>query len=308
MLHLCGTTAEPGAPLPNQCRTNAELAQVEGHASRLRIPGRGRLWHVMEINGRPAESDDLSALAFYNYGHYTSMRIEDMYVRGLMLHMERLARDAQKVFGIDLDIDRVRELLRSFASKMDAPAIVRVTVFDSATDMNKPGKPVQPDILISARYAPANPLPPLRVESAQFQRDMPDVKNVGLFGALSKRRSAQLRGFDDALFVDYHSRVLEGPTWNIGFFDGNHVIWPKADSLPGVTLNLVKSVAAGSGLTSVESIVHVSQISETWTAFATNASIGVRPIQSIDSVELVDESPIIRDLQLLYSAIPGERV
>lgn len=262
----------------------------------------------MEINGRPAAPDDLSALAFYNYGHYTSMRVEDMRVRGLTLHLERLIRDAKKVFGVDLDIQRVRELLRSFAGKMEAPEVVRVTVFDSTTDINKPGKPVQPDILISARYAPTNPLPALRVESVQFQRDMPDVKNVGLFGALAKRRSAQLRGFDDALFVDYHSRILEGPTWNVGFFDGNHVIWPKADTLPGVTLNLVKGVAAGSGLASIESIVHMSQISETWTAFATNASVGVRPIQSIDSVELMDESPIIRDLQLLYSAIPGEPI
>lgn len=262
----------------------------------------------MEINGRPAALDDLSALAFYNYGHYTSMRVEEMRVRGLTLHMERLARDTKKVFGVDLDTDRVRELLRSFASKMEASEVVRITAFDSDADINKPGKTIQPDILMSARYAASKVLPPLRVGSVQFQRDMPDIKNVGLFGALGKRRSAQLQGFDDALFIDYHSRILEGPTWNIGFFDGSHIIWPKADALPGVTLNLVKEVAGGSGLTSVENIVHISQISETWTAFATNASIGVRPIQSIDTVELVDESPIIRNLQLLYSAIPGELI
>lgn len=260
----------------------------------------------MEINGRPVSPDDLRALVLYNYGHFTSMSVEGMRVRGLTLHMERLSRDARKVFGVDLDIKRVRELLRSFAEQVESPASVRVTVFDTATDMNKPGKCMQPDILISARSQHAGPFSPLRVESVHFQREMPEVKHVGLFGALAKRRSAQADGFDDVLFIDHDSRVMEGPTWNIGFFDGNQLIWPKADALPGVTAHLVRGVASGSGMTSTESIVHLSQVSETWTAFAMNVSVGVRPIQSIDSVELMDESPVIRNLQLLYAGIKGE--
>lgn len=269
-------------------------------------PDVARLACMMEMNGRTVTVDELRGLGLYNYGHFTSMRVEDMRVRGLALHMERLARDAGTLFGADLDTGRVLHLTRSFAARIDSPAIVRVTVFDSAADMNRPGATSQPDILVSARHAPTGIPAPLRVESVQYQREMPSVKHVGLFGPLAHRRAAQLRGFDDALFVDDHSRVSEGPTWNIGFFDGTHVIWPKADVLVGVTLSLVKNLVTGSGMNSMECIVHISQVSETWTAFATNASVGIRPVQSIDSVELVDESPIVRNLQLQYAAIPGE--
>jgi branched-subunit amino acid aminotransferase/4-amino-4-deoxychorismate lyase len=139
-----------------------------------------------------------------------------------------------------------------------------------------------------------------------YQRELPNVKHVGLFGPLNCRRSAQLKGYDDALFIDNHSHVTEGPTWNIGFFDGTQILWPKADVLPGVTLSLVKGITSGSGLTSVENVIHISQISETWAAFATNASVGVRPIHAIDEVELVDSSSVLRNLQLQYVAIPGE--
>jgi branched-subunit amino acid aminotransferase/4-amino-4-deoxychorismate lyase len=262
---------------------------------------------VMALNGRPVEAEELRALGLCNYGHFTSMRVEGMKVRGLGLHLERLVRDSQRLFGIAVDADRVRGLVRATAGQAGSPAVVRVTVFDSSGGLERPGSAADLDVLVSVREAPAmGSIAPLRVEAVQYQRELPGVKHVGLFSSLYFRRAAQLRGFDDALFTDAHSRVSEGATWNVGFFDGAHVIWPKADVLTGVTATLVKSVMSGSGMSSVDSIVHLAQVSETWAAFATNASVGVRTIQSIDSVELLDDSPVIRNLQLHYAAIPGE--
>ena len=262
---------------------------------------------MMEMNGRPVTVDELRALGLYNYGHFTSMRVEEMRVRGLTLHMERLARDSRKLFGAELDSGRVRSLVRVMAGRLESPSIVRVTVFDSAADLEHIGRAPDPDILVSARDAPAmTSIRPLRVESVHYQRELPGIKHVGLFGSLYHRRAARLRGFDDALFTDDLSHVSEGATWNIGFFDGTHVVWPKADILTGVTCSLLKNAMASSGIASVDRIVQISQVSETWAAFATNSSVGVRPIQSIDNLELLDDSPVIRDLQLRYAAMRGE--
>jgi branched-subunit amino acid aminotransferase/4-amino-4-deoxychorismate lyase len=261
----------------------------------------------MELNGRPVTLEELRALGLYNYGHFTSMRVEDMKVRGLSLHMERLVRDSGKLFGISVDANRVRDLVRSTAEQVGSPSIVRVTVFDSSGGLEHPGRATELDVLVSVREAPAMAaISPLKVESVHYQRELPIVKHNGLFSSMYYRRAAQLRGFDDALFTDARAQISEGATWNVGFFDGTHVIWPKADMLTGVTVNLLKTVIASGGMPSIDSIVHVSQVSETWAAFATNASVGVRPIQSIDSVELLDDSPVIRNLQLQYAAIPGE--
>jgi branched-subunit amino acid aminotransferase/4-amino-4-deoxychorismate lyase len=261
----------------------------------------------MELNGRQVAAEELRALGLCNYGHFTSMRVEDMKVRGLRLHMDRLVRDSVELFGIAVDPDRVRSLVRATAEHVDSPSTVRVTVFDSKGGLEHPGRATELDVLISVREAPPmDSISPLRVESVQFHREMPSVKSVGLFSSLYYRRAAQLRGFDDALFTDANGQISEGATWNIGFFDGAHVIWPKADMLTGVTAVLLKTVTDSGAMPSAESIVHVSQISETWAAFATNASVGVRPIQAIDSVELLDDSPVIRNLQLQYAAIHGE--
>ena len=44
---------------------------------------------MAELNGKPATLDDLQSLALTNYGHFTSMRLENGTVRGLSLHLDR---------------------------------------------------------------------------------------------------------------------------------------------------------------------------------------------------------------------------
>ncbi|WP_235609068.1 aminotransferase class IV, partial [Frankia casuarinae] len=112
---------------------------------------------------------------------------------------------------------------------------------------------------------------------------------------------AQLDGYDDALFTDPTGVVSEGATWNVGFFDGDNVIWPKADVLPGVTMGLLQQVG-----THVTAPVTLDMLGSMQAAFATNTSIGVRPIHMIDGVNLLDDHPILRELHATYIAIPGD--
>ena len=82
----------------------------------------------------------------------------------------------------------------------------------------------------------------MRVKTATYQRDLPLVKHVGLFGALRYRRTAQFDGFDDSIFTDTASFISEGAPWNVGFFNGGKVIWPNAEVLPGATMRLLKQI------------------------------------------------------------------
>ena len=54
----------------------------------------------MELNGTPATLEQIRSLALTNYGHFTSMLVEDHQVRGLSLHMQRLARDCRQLYGV----------------------------------------------------------------------------------------------------------------------------------------------------------------------------------------------------------------
>lgn len=76
---------------------------------------------VMELNGRPVSTGELAGLALYGYGHFTTMLVTDLRVRGLDLHVERLSRDCATLFGTELDIPRVRELARRSARAHPRP-------------------------------------------------------------------------------------------------------------------------------------------------------------------------------------------
>ncbi|MFI2609692.1 aminotransferase class IV family protein [Kitasatospora sp. NPDC018619] len=255
---------------------------------------------MAELNGSPIGLEQLQALALTNYGHFTSIRVEDGHVRGLHLHLARLARDCRAVFDSDLDLDLVREFARRAAPSSGA-CVVRVTVFDPALDLGHVGNDAHPHILVTTRPAGPLPLPAMRVQSLVYTRDMPAVKSVGLFGSLRHRRNAQRAGFDDALFTDVESVISEGGTWNVGFVKGDQVIWPDAECLVGTTMELLRQTHPSSAAT-----IRLRDLSEFDAAFATNIGIGVRAISAVDNVVYPDAHPVIEQLRKEYTELPGD--
>lgn len=260
---------------------------------------------MTELDGIPADVDHIKVLALNNYGHFTSMRAADQRVRGLSLHLTRLVRDCRAIFDAELDPDWVRHLVRHALAGTGGPVVVRVTVFDPALELGRPGTNAQPHVLVTTRLAAALPLPTLRVQTSLYCRELPTVKHVGLFGLLCARRVAQRNGFDDVLFTDAESTISEGATWNIGFVDGDRLVWPKADCLPGVTMNLINQVHDGPrGTMSVS----LGRLHEMQAVFATSAAIGVRPIMAIDNIQWATDQPILGILQKEYAGIPPEQL
>ncbi|WP_219505276.1 aminotransferase class IV family protein [Nonomuraea ceibae] len=259
---------------------------------------------MAELDGAPVPPDALQALGLVNYGHFTSMRVEDQRIRGLSHHLDRLVRDCRLIFAAELDRERVRDYVRHALRDVQGAIIVRVTIYDPALELAHPAGDTHPRVLVTTR--PAAPLPPspMRVQTVGYQRDLPAAKHVGLFGALRGRRKAQLAGFDDALFVDNTSFITEGATWNVGFYDGERVVWPSGDVLPGVTMRLLQQVHDRT----VHVPVNVGDIASMHAAFATNTSIGVRPINGIDDVALPGDHPIFEILRKEYEEIPAESI
>ncbi|MEU2393538.1 aminotransferase class IV family protein [Streptomyces sp. NPDC007369] len=261
-----------------------------------------------ELNGVAVGVRELQALALVNYGHFTTMRVEDGRVKGLALHLERLRRDCRMLFGVELDGERVRGLARRMAPGRGA-VTVRVTVFDPGLDLGRPVAAGDPQVLVTVRPAGGAVPPPLRVRSTPYVRDVPEVKSVGLFAGLYHRRQAQLCGFDDALFVGAGQLVSEGATWNVGFVDGGRVVWPDAECLDGVTMQLLQQVHPYTCRS-----VRLGDVGGFEAAFATNAAMGVRAVRAVDAVEFPGSGSgsgggarsVIDVLREAYGALPGE--
>lgn len=255
-----------------------------------------------ELDGKRVSAEQALALGLVPYGHFTSIRVDDRRAKGIDLHMERLRLDASELFDTGLDADRVRELARRSVADTSGPLMIRITVFDPAAEPGLPEEASDPHILITQRAASTAPAPPLRVQLATYERELPQVEHVGLFGALRMRRSARIQGFDDALFIDSQGIVTEGAAWNIGFIRGKSVVWPEGRVLRGVTEELVKSVYRATGTAQVRA----ESLDGFDAAFATNTTFGVRPIRKIGGISFDTGHPTLKVLQGAYAAIEGE--
>ncbi len=263
------------------------------------------LGNMPNLDEHPATAEDLLPLALTSYGHFTSLRVDaDRRIRGLSLHLERLVRDSRIVFGTPVDTGRVRELVSKALTGRNGPCVVRVTHFDPAVDMGHPEEATEPRIMVTVRPAGELSPPPLTVMSVRYERDLPEVKHCGLFGALHARRSARLKGFDDALFTGPDHRVTEGGTWNVGFIDENGtVIWPEGPVLPGVTTALLQERTEYK-----TAHVTLDEAKAMPAAFATNTSIGVRALSAIDGTPLAVDHPVLSALRETYLSVPGEEL
>lgn len=261
----------------------------------------------MELDGLPLGLDQVKALALTNYGHFTSMRVEPTgRVRGLSLHLERLIRDARHVFDSSLDAGRVRYLLRRAVKDNGNALVARVTVYDPEIDLGRPGADAEPRVLVTVRPASSTPPTSIRLQSAVYSRDLPQVKHTGLFGALYHRRNAQRNGFDDVVFAAPDGTISEAATSNIGFVrsDGT-IVWPSGDCLPGITMRLIAQVR-DENVTSAR--IALASLQTYDAAFVTNAAVGVRTVTSIDDVSWQGEHALIRSIRKEYEDIPPERI
>jgi branched-subunit amino acid aminotransferase/4-amino-4-deoxychorismate lyase len=253
------------------------------------------------LNGAPVELADLAALALTNYGHFTTMQVESGRVRGLDLHLSRLERATDELFGTRLDTDSVRRFMRS--AVRDTPTCaLRVTVFSRAFRRDGPSEPVAADVLMTIS-APRAPDPrPARLKTYRHERALPHVKHVGTFALFHHRRLAQQAGYDDALFVDGSGAVSEASIWNVGFFDGERVVWPNAPALHGVSMQLLELGLREQSFPTIARRIGIDDLSRYRAAFLTHSSTPVRPIASIDEIEFAGDDEIWRCLREAYEA------
>jgi branched-subunit amino acid aminotransferase/4-amino-4-deoxychorismate lyase len=262
----------------------------------------------IELNGAPAQVEDLRALVQTNYGHFTSMQVRNGRVRGLSLHLDRLVSATRELFGCELDRENVRACLRHAIGTDPGPLSLRVNVFSRALDRARMSAPAKADVLVSASAAASASAPPLRLKSFRYQRELPAIKHVGTFPLFHYRRLAQQAGFDDALFVGDDGCISEGSVWNIVFFDGNGAIWPEAPQLRGISLQLLQAGLARRGIPDRVQSIRIQDLASFRGAFFTNSSVPVQPIARIDDIEFALDDVLMGKLVEAYESNPLEPV
>lgn len=262
----------------------------------------------MQIDGRPASAADLSHFALSNYGAFTSIQVEDGGVRGLDLHLARLDAEAVELFGVAVPEAMLRERMRQALDGRSGRFSLRVNLFSDAVSLRAPDAVVEPRVLTTLS-PPASPLTtPLRLQSQVYAREVPHLKHAGTFGLTRARRQAVLAGFDDALFVNSDGRISEGSIWNIGFVQGEAVVWPEAPLLAGTGQALLQSGMAEFGLKDVTRPVHLSDLVDFDAAFICNSTTPACAVASIDGHKFSPAEALIARLIDAWRSNPCQAI
>lgn len=234
------------------------------------------------IDGAPATAEGLARQALVNYGAYTSFAVDNGAVRGLDRHMARLVRSAEALFGEAPPEDEIRRQLRLALG--DRPrGFARISLFSLDISPRTPEIEARPSVMVGV-FPPVAPLSgqPLRLQVQTYAREAADLKHVATFGLIRARRLARRDGFDDALFADADGRVSEGTLWNIGFLQGDTVVWPDAPMLAGVSQALIRDHLSEVGLRQTIRVIRVEDLPGFDGAFITNSATPACAVGAVD--------------------------
>lgn len=240
----------------------------------------------IEIDGRAATTEQLRAFALGGYGHFTAMQVRNGRVRGLDLHLARLAAANQEVFDSALDVAAVRDHIRHALGDTG----------DASVRVYGCGPGDRPSVIVTTRPPGGMPGgPSWKLQSVPYQRALAHIKHVGDFGQGYYQRLARRNGFDEALLTGPEAEIAEGSITNIGFCDGASIIWPAAPALAGITMQLLDRELPGVGLTSRRARVRVPDVGSFTAAFVTNAR-GIAAVGQIDGHVLTVDAKLMTTL------------
>jgi branched-subunit amino acid aminotransferase/4-amino-4-deoxychorismate lyase len=195
---------------------------------------------AVQRNGRTADAEELSPLAFMGYAHFTAIQVRGSQIRGLDLHLERLRSASVELFGQALPEDRVRSYLRAAVTAGPADMSLMATVYSPAGEFTVAAADAEPEMLVRTGPPASGPAGPFTLATVDYERVLPAVKHVGEVAKTYFLRQAVGQGFDDAAFVDRRRRLSEGSIWNLAFWDGTAVVWPDAEMLAGTTMGILR--------------------------------------------------------------------
>lgn len=134
---------------------------------------------------------------------------------------------------------------------------------------------------------------PLNVMVSSYQRPNPrstiiDAKIAGHYtNSILATTEAKQLGYDEALLLDMHGNVAEGPGANF-FFEKDDILYtpPAGHILPGITRQTIMALAQELGIRVVEKFFTIEEVYGADHAFFAGTAVEMAPIASINGEQL----------------------
>jgi branched-chain amino acid aminotransferase len=229
-------------------------------------------------------------------GVFEVIRVYDGVPFAFEEHLQRLQRSASNL-RLPVDVEAVRaDAWRLLAHAGTGPDhdLLRIVVTRGGRRLllTEPMH-VQPDVirLGSVTYAPT--------------RILDGVKSLSYGANMLATRLARERGFDEALLVTPHGRVLEAPTSSIFYVVGDELFTPPLDEhiLASITRAVVMSA-----VTVVERSCTLEQLLGADEAFLASTTREVQPVSAVDSRSFDAPGPVTRRTASAVAAVIRDRL
>jgi branched-chain amino acid aminotransferase len=228
-------------------------------------------------------------------GVFEVIRVYDGRPFAVERHLARLARSAA---SLRLELDA--ELIRTEAYRLLATAGAGADHDLLRIVLTRGGR----------RLLLTEPLPPsperLRLRSITYSptRILDGVKSLSYAANMLASRLAREQGFDDALLVTPHGRVLELPTSSIFWVAGDAVLTPPLDEhiLASITRAVViETVGAQERSCTLEELVAADEV------FMASTTREVQPVAAVDQRTFAQSGPVTeRTAASVSAAIQSE--
>jgi len=152
-------------------------------------------------------------------------------------------------------------------------------------------------ILLTEPLAPYSPTIRLATVTFSPTRVLDGIKSLSYAGNMLATRLAQERGYDEALLVTPHGRVLEAPTSSLFYVVGGHVRTPPLDDhiLASITRAAALELTGG-----VEHACTIADLAGADEAFLASTTREVQAVTAIDDLTFRADGPVMADLSVRF--------
>lgn len=260
------------------------------------------------LNGQSIPSSEMTNLAFSGFAHFTALQVRSRKIKGLDLHLDRLRQASMALYGRTLPDVLVRSYIRSAVESGPENQSLTVTIYSPKGEFTADSMDIDPSILIRTSLPENGPKGPLRLAVIEHERPLAEIKHVGEIGKTYYLHQAVRQGFDDAAFINQSGHLTEGSIWNLVFWDGKTVIWPKAHMLRGTMMAMVQRQLTQLNIPQNSERITLERLSELRGAAVMNSWTPGISVAGIASNNFTNSDQLISLLHRAYQTEPAEKV
>lgn len=270
------------------------------------------------VNGRFLPGSEATVSIFdrgflYGDGVFETMRVYDGKIFRLYKHLQRLLHGLKVLeIGPKIGQEELRATLLDLVERNKLKeGMVRIYVTRGPNDsIVTAQEPWQPTVVAVTKQRSTTAVD-LRAVISSIRLDasskLQGIKSANRLSYEIAKHEARNAGFSDALLLNGAGRVVEFTTSNIFVVKNGELFTPPLGDgpLPGITRDLVLTIAAKLGIPAYELGFGTEIFSEADEVFATNSLMEIEPVREVDGA-CYQEHHVVMHLQKAYREIVQE--